>query len=317
MYVYQPKTNRKLLKGFAISTLLLSSMVGATAFAQCAIAPAGDDTKWARYTATEADAVLRNRYEELCGLNVSATSGSHAIDDNPVAEDNMAGRLWFFTGNLTANAGDSVTIHQLRDQEEDANNNPQGEAQLSLIVRGGGTTGLELVAELENGATTTSSAAIPIDSTTVPYRGWHVVRYVYTQGNGNGSFQMTLDGGTPVPVSNLTNATIEEARLGAIASTGSPTGILEFDSYYTIRDTGTALALGDLPSLLLCDASGDGTLNNGDILRANAESANLLAPPGLAEGQADCNGDGNVNNGDVLYINAIVNNLVTNPNTGD
>jgi len=298
MLVSRSIDSRGFLRGLLSSALLLTTVIGAPALA-CAIAEgtnADGSPKWTsrQGALTEAAAIQGSRYQEFCGLVTPSDAVAYATTDRPTAETYIDGRFWVFTRDLSLGAGGSVTIHSLL--------SGGGNSQMDIVIQQG-TSGLELVATTPGG----NSPAIPIDSTASPYRGWHEVDFTYNQsGTGTGSVVIQLDNDTTETISGLTNSTIEDAWLGIIDTTGA-TGNMRFDSYEIVRQ-------GDASELVLCDANADGSINPGDVLRANAEVAELLPPPGLASGQADCNGDGDVNPGDVLFINAIVSGLAPNPN---
>lgn len=283
MFVSRSPHSRRILKGLATSALLVSTAMAGLAFAQCGIT--GTD-KWASYTPSAneaADAVQGIRYQASCGLVVGAASSSYATDDNPVQEAAMYGYFWIYTRGVTIPTGSTVTVYRLLDN----GGNPQMTVQLQ-----GTAGGLQLA--LAAGG---QSGSIPI-SNVIPFQGWHEVQFSYTQGNGDGTASMRLDRNTAaagtVSLSNLTNAPIEDAELGAITSTGSPTGNLRFDSYLSQRN---ALVEADL--LTICDPSGNGTpAEISDVLLSIEE----YLEGSLSPGTPDCTGNGEVGIGDVLLV---------------
>ena len=293
MFVSHMNHGRGFLRGMMYSTALLFTVTAVPALA-CSITVGTD--KWASVNGlTEADAVEGQRYQGLCGLVAPVSAPAYAVDDNPVDETLFIGRFWFFVGNLTSAAGNSVTMYSLLNGTT---------SQMDLVVQNSGGN-LQLVAETPGGNSTPITIA-----NTAPYAGWHVVDFTYQQSDsGAGSVTVQLDKGASQQVTGLTNSPITDAWLGVVSASGA-SGTMRFDSYVSQRS-------GVITPLVKCDANDDGNVDPGDVLRANAEVADLLPPPGLADGQPDCNGDGSVNPGDVLYINAIVNNLVADPNASN
>jgi hypothetical protein len=249
------------------STALLFTVTAAPALA-CSITVGTD--KWASVNGlTENDAVEGQRYQGLCGL-VAPVSGTpaYAVDDNPVDETLFIGRFWFFVGNLTSTAGNSVTMYSLLNGTT---------SQMDLVVQNSGGN-LQLVAETPGG----NSTPIPISSM-VPYAGWHVVDFTYQQSDsGAGSVTVQLDKGASQQVTGLTNSPITDAWLGVVDASGA-SGTMRFDSYMSQRS-------GEIADLLQCDANDDGGVGLPDI---NALVDDITAVA-LATGTPDCNGDGGI-----------------------
>lgn len=301
MFVSHPQQCRRIQKGLAASAFILSSIVVATsAFAQCGVV---GPEKWAAYTGNEStEAVLGPRFQTRCALVVDTASGHFATDDNPALEQAMYGYFWIYTADATVATGDTVTVYQLVND-----NGTTATPQMSVLLQGS-ASGTQLVVQAANNGNTATSTAIPI-SNSAPFNGWHEVQFSYVQGSGNGSASVTLDRDGSATLSNLSNATITDARLGSIVSTGSPTGQLRFDAYLSQR-------VPEVDLLQLCNAQpANPAINAGDAIAVLNEVRLGSYPDDLNElATPNCDGGPAVNSGDAVRILGIVRGSVPNPN---
>jgi len=279
MFVSHMNHGRGFLRGMMYSTALLFTVTAAPALA-CSITVGTD--KWASVNGlTEGNANEDVRYEGLCSLATPVGGPAYAVDDNPVDETLFIGRFWFFVGNLTSAAGNSVTMYSLLNGTT---------SQMDLVVQNSGGN-LQLVAETPGG----NSTPITIDSSVAPYQGWHVVDFTYQQSDsGAGSVDVQLDKGASQQVTGLTNSPITDAWLGVISS-GGASGTMRFDSYVSQRS-------GAIEALVPCDADGTRELNGLDTRLLRRELAGLED----ATGTPDCDGSGGLNGLDTRRLRRIL-----------
>lgn len=268
--------SKKVLLGAAVSAALLFAAPMASA---CSL------TAWTSSNGTPIagqpdDATPVARLSGSCGMLADAV-GDFVVDGTPQGEALYNARFYYFTGNLSGQR----SIFEGR--------SASGGTNQPILVQHDGTN----LTFSTNGSATTRTVAVQDNR-------WYAIELAWAAGAGTGSLGITVTGaGSATPLSTpaitgVSNAsdTIEEARLGFVA--GSGTGAGTFDAFDSRRTT--------VPGRLCRgDANNDNLLGVQDRIAITNEILAFGAP--VSQGQPDINEDGVVAVADRIGVtNAIL-----------
>jgi len=220
---------------------------------------------------TNASLVGNTRYVEECGFLPSTTTpgvGQYAQDNIDVPATAYYASFYALTRFAsTPTASNTVTLFQAL-----AGATPQ----LSVIVRGG-TNGPEAILSTPAG----DSQATPLNQGN-NYNGWNHFKVSRTEDGSLAS--LSVNGGTPVTVSNVGTTGLDASRLGHIASSTPNLSNLAFDQFVSLREDSA-----ETDPLCPGDVTGDQVIAALDAFTVigEARGGNLVA-----QGQPDWTGDG-------------------------
>lgn len=179
--------------------------------------------------------VLENLFSVGAGANFTAvleaslgTVFAYVQDLSPVTEVAYNAAFYVRLDDLALAAGD-----ELRHFDALA---PAGERVFELLLKGGpaGQKSLTLAARVDGGGT----VSLPEAQAIVLPAGWNLIELAWVANAGTGSLEISLNGGAPVALSNLSNGAqrIEAIRWGAIAgSIAATSGDLLLDEFSSWR----------------------------------------------------------------------------------
>lgn len=268
--------SKKLLLGAAVSAALLFAAPMASA---CALT-AWTSTNGTPIAGEPDDATPVSRYAGRCAMQADAV-GDYVVDGTPAGEGEYHVRFYYFTGSLSGQR----SIFEGR--------SASGGSNQPILVQHDGTN----LTFSTNGSATTRTVAVEDNR-------WYAIELVWTAGAGTGSLAITVTGAgsaTPLNTPAITGVnngsdTIEEARLGFVAGSGTGTGT--FDAFDSRRTT-------DPDRLCRGDANGDNVPGAQDRIAMTNEILAFGEP--VSPGQPDMNEDGLVSPLDRIAItNAIL-----------
>lgn len=208
------------------------------------------------------------RYSGLCAMETPASTAAWVQDNSPGGINRIRARLYVL--NELA-SGQSAVIY--RGFSTDTGTGPLFTVRLATD----GTVRL-----IDNA----TAAEVQQTSST----NWVSVEIDWSQGSGNGTISLSINGQTPAANNALNNtgSSLQSVRLGNLLGAA---GSLNFDAYESRRTT-------EIGRLIRGDADANGSVGGGDISAIIDEFLN----GNLAEGQPDCDENGNIGAGDISCI---------------
>jgi hypothetical protein len=260
------------VKNLALVVAAVFGIAGANAAFACSTAAWSGGETGNPTEGRPADGVAR--YSGQCGLRSSNTA-QYVQDNTPTAETTFRARFYVYTGL----ASGSAQVYQAR--------NASGTQMIGVTYDRNGN----------QFTFNTSGGSANIGSIT-PDR-WYSIELNWNRTAGNMAVTVRGAGATTDSTANVTGVAgtdqIDDARLGWISGTGTPTTrAIVTDAYESRRST----AIG---RLCRGDANNDGSRNSGDgiVIRNEFLSGTLGA------GQPDANEDGSVNSTDGIVVRNI------------